>query len=76
MPVKDDVETALELDQGIAGNGITEEALKARGRECPVPKPGGIIGQVLGFKSERTIQPVIEVEPVQQRASRSQDQES
>ena len=28
-----------------------EAALKKRAHECPVPKPRGIIGQVLGFKS-------------------------
>jgi cytochrome c oxidase assembly factor 2 len=26
--------------------------LKRRAHECPVPKPGGLIGQVLGFREE------------------------
>lgn len=31
---------------------IQEEDWKAPKRECPVPKPGGLIGQVLGVKKE------------------------
>ena len=27
-------------------------AMKRKSRECPVPKPRGIIGEVLGFKKE------------------------
>lgn len=34
-------------DEHIGGN-------RAR-RECPVPKPSGIVGQILGFKNERSI---------------------
>jgi len=30
---------------------LLEEKLAAR-RECPVPKPGGLIGQVLGVQKE------------------------
>ena len=29
---------------------VTEDGKKEDGRECPVPKPSGLIGQVLGFK--------------------------
>ncbi|KAF2121096.1 hypothetical protein BDV96DRAFT_483786 [Lophiotrema nucula] len=29
-----------------------EAEARRKGRECPVPKPGGLIGQVLGFKKE------------------------
>ena len=39
-------------------------------RECPVPKPGGLVGQVLGFRKEdreRPKVPVIRVEPVRRR---------
>jgi len=41
-------ETSLE-GQDVSGR-------RARGvrRECPVPKPGGIIGETLGFKSARS----------------------
>jgi len=50
------------------------EAMQTRGRECPVPKPGAIIGQVLGLKNEGRIQPVIEVEAARPRVARSQEQ--
>lgn len=42
-----------------------------RRRECPVPKPGGLIGQVMGFReNERqksSVSPVIEVQPRRQK---------
>lgn len=28
-----------------------------RKRECPVPKPGGIVGQVMGFKEHENQRP-------------------
>jgi cytochrome c oxidase assembly factor 2 len=31
---------------------LLEEKLAPK-RECPVPKPGGLIGQVLGLKEEK-----------------------
>jgi len=49
------------------------EVMRARGRECPLPKPGGIIGQVLGFKNEDRTRPVIKVEPARPRAPRTQE---
>lgn len=30
------------------------EELRRRGRECPVPKPGGWVGEWLGFRSEKS----------------------
>ncbi|KAF2808223.1 uncharacterized protein BDZ99DRAFT_49558 [Mytilinidion resinicola] len=40
-----------------------------RGRECPVPKPGGLVGQILGIpKDERGEMPrVVRIEPVRRR---------
>jgi cytochrome c oxidase assembly factor 2 len=37
---------------------MEEEAAKIEklGRECPVPKPGGIVGELLGFKPRRNEQ--------------------
>ncbi len=38
---------------------ISEEeklAMRRKSHECPVPKPRGIIGEVLGFKKEETAQ--------------------
>jgi cytochrome c oxidase assembly factor 2 len=26
-------------------------------RECPIPKPGGIVGQMMGFKNEERLRP-------------------
>ena len=43
----------------------------SRRRECPVPKPSGLIGQVMGFQeSERqksSIPSVVEIHPRRQR---------
>jgi cytochrome c oxidase assembly factor 2 len=33
---------------------LLEEKLAAKKRECPVPKPGGLIGQVLGVQDEES----------------------
>ena len=40
-----------EDDVERTSNGLAEESerLKKRGHECPVPKPGGIVGKVLGL---------------------------
>lgn len=38
------VETATEEVEG------TE--MKSSGRECPIPKPGGMVGEMLGFKRQ------------------------
>lgn len=32
--------------------GLDSEEWRAPKRECPVPKPGGLVGQVLGIKRE------------------------
>ncbi|KAK4999874.1 hypothetical protein LTR66_001185 [Elasticomyces elasticus] len=43
-------------------------------RECPVPKPGGLVGQVLGFKpQEREKPPHVVVKPL--RSKGRQDRE-
>ncbi|OCL14908.1 hypothetical protein AOQ84DRAFT_280055 [Glonium stellatum] len=41
----------------------------ARRRECPVPKPGGLVGQILGLRKEERgdIPPVVKVEPTRRR---------
>lgn len=30
----------------------SDETLRRRERECPVPKPAGLLGRILGFKDE------------------------
>ena len=48
--------------------GLEEESWeRRRARECPVPKPGGLIGQVFGFKTEERERPVVRIETVSSR---------
>jgi cytochrome c oxidase assembly factor 2 len=44
------IEEAFTDDEDIAGEQTRGN--RAR-RECPVPKPSGIVGQILGFKKEQ-----------------------
>jgi cytochrome c oxidase assembly factor 2 len=45
------------LGTGIEEGGVEDGDMEGKGekrvvkRECPVPKPGGIVGEILGFKS-------------------------
>ncbi|PMD62963.1 uncharacterized protein K444DRAFT_586440 [Hyaloscypha bicolor E] len=45
------------LGAGIEEGGVEDGDMEGKGekrvvkRECPVPKPGGIVGEILGFKS-------------------------
>ena len=41
----DEVSTFLQLE-------AEAENLSQRRRECPIPKPGGIVGELLGFKNQ------------------------
>lgn len=44
-----------------------------RDRECPIPKPGGLLGQVMGFKEEDKEEPrTIIVKSIREK-QRSQD---
>ena len=36
-------------------------------RECPVPKPGGLVGQILGFTSQNHDRPTVSIRPVEER---------
>ncbi|KAF2103557.1 hypothetical protein NA57DRAFT_72533 [Rhizodiscina lignyota] len=36
-------------------------------RECPVPKPGGLVGQIMGFEAKISERPVVKVEPLRRR---------
>jgi hypothetical protein len=45
LPAADDeVSTFLQMEEEAA-------RMQKYGRECPVPKPGGIVGEILGFSS-------------------------
>lgn len=35
-------------------NGLTLSRAPISKRECPVPKPGGLVGEILGFKPRST----------------------
>jgi len=52
-----------------ASEDITESmGLDKRKRECPVPKPSGLIGQVLGYdRTEKAERPVVRVEAIPRR---------
>jgi len=42
-----------------------------RKRECPVPKPAGLVGQILGFKPiEKTTSQTVIIRPIEQRFHR------
>lgn len=42
------IEESAEESEGLEG------ALAKPKRECPVPKPGGIVGEILGFRANGT----------------------
>jgi cytochrome c oxidase assembly factor 2 len=50
--------------------GNMEEVLVEPGRECPVPKPGGLVGQVLGFEKREGRMPEVTIERVSDRRRR------
>lgn len=53
-----------EEETACSGKG---KGLGRRPRECPVPKPGGLIGQIMGFKNHDRERPVVKVESVKSR---------
>lgn len=60
-----------EAQGRIAGELEGNEGFETRGgRECPVPKPGGLIGTVLGFEREKTEKPVVRIAPLSEKRSR------
>lgn len=52
-----------DVTENASSEGETAEAYDAlmaetkRKRECPVPKPGGLVGQVMGFKEQESHKP-------------------
>ncbi|QDS73161.1 hypothetical protein FKW77_002100 [Venturia effusa] len=62
-----DGEAEGRISRDVEGNNGFEIA---KARECPVPKPGGLIGTVLGFQKEKTERPVIRIVPLAEKRSR------
>ena len=60
-----------ELEAQGEKSGVSSDSCVQRRRECPVPKPGGLIGQVMGFRENENqksfIPPVVEIKPRRQR---------
>jgi len=65
--VPDEQDSLVVSEEDDTTNGSVDGVMKAKGRECPLPKPGGIIGQVLGFKSEERPAVEVEVEPARSK---------
>lgn len=72
-----------QIADDAGSEGETAEAYDAlmaeskKTRECPVPKPGGLLGQVMGFKeNENQKPPQVIVERVQSRRTASKQQEA
>lgn len=65
---KDTVQQSLPVAQGCNSDTVDGMEGASRKRECPVPKPGGLIGQIMGWQSqERRAPPEVRVEPVKRR---------
>ncbi|KAJ9669530.1 hypothetical protein H2201_000397 [Coniosporium apollinis] len=57
-----------------ADSALDEEGWeRRRARECPVPKPGGLIGQVFGFQQDERQRPVVRIESVRRRGTESRE---
>nr|ACN41107.1 unknown [Picea sitchensis] len=64
-----------EGESAEAYDALMAESKKTR--ECPVPKPGGLLGQVMGFKeNENQKPPQVIVERVQARRTGPKQQEA
>jgi len=64
-----------EGESAEAYDALMAESKKTR--ECPVPKPGGLLGQVMGFKeNENQKPPQVIVERVQARRAGPKQQEA
>lgn len=63
----EDAASSFDEDEGVTG--INEEG---RRRECPVPKPGGLVGQIMGFKEKESEGPrQVVVQSLRSRKERS-----
>jgi len=63
----------IQDDTGVDGSSEDTMA-EGRRRECPVPKPGGLVGQVLGLQREEGRLPDVRIERASDRRRRADDQ--
>lgn len=71
-------EAEQDVERIIAdGQGANELLDNARRRECPVPKPGGLFGQIMGFRNGTAVQEKsdVVVRPVARREWKSVEDE-
>lgn len=46
---------------------LLQEDTITRQRECPVPKPGGLLGQVMGFERQERERPMVVVKALREK---------
>lgn len=65
---------------GAQGVEISDDGMMEDGRpkrECPVPKPGGIVGQIMGFKNEERPKPSeVIIQPLDAKRVRQSQREA
>lgn len=51
----------VDGDADVVARGMEVEGVNGRslGRECPVPKPGGVVGRVMGFERREAVGVVV-----------------
>ena len=60
-----------------AGQTAASSTLSSRDRECPVPKPGGRVGQMMGFEKQEKQKPMeVIVKSLRSRNSGQNDDDS
>ena len=69
-------EPSPEVQNGLEKHGgdqdhVSRSDIDGRRRECPIPKPGGLIGEIMGFrkraKDELPPPRMVTIEPIQSR---------
>lgn len=68
-----------DMDETSINLAEESERMKKRGHECPIPKPGGIVGEVLGLEKSndrmRKLRPEVVVEREEDKRSRERREE-
>jgi|SRR5579871_2769514 len=63
------------IDGEVSSEHVQAETILDKRRECPVPKPGGLVGQVLGFEKHENggRLPDVRIETVSDRRRRPEN---